>query len=481
MKKQAPAKTEPMLPERSMPSSADAERAVLGAILLSNEAILQTGSLQPEDFYLDSHRIIFSRMKQMAQHNMAIDLITLMNVLSKKKEVDVVGGHAYLFSLTDGLPYRRSIESWVRIVKDKAILRGIINASNCAVDSAMSEADTAQEVLADLGNKLIELGKPAAIQEALPATVDRVLERIVQKKYSGESCSGLTTGVTKLDELTNGISPTEYIIIGARTGHGKSLFVRQIILENAVMGVPCALMNYEMSKENSVECWLSAFSGIEFDHIRKPKFVSDEQLELLGTRAQEFKVLPITIDDCPGVELDELCARIRGHILRGAKLIVVDYLQLVRCRQFRNDRYAAVTEVSGRLRDISFQTGVPIIALSQLSRPEKGRENSEPTLFDLKECGNIENDSFQVWLLFRPKERDQVTGRLVFTGEDWVLVAKNRNGEPGNVPVVCRARYMRIGSREHTIVQPTPMDNPANVVPPVDYMQQAEMEMDSGN
>jgi replicative DNA helicase len=162
----------------------------------------------------------------------------------------------------------------VRIVKDKAILRGIINASNCAVDSAMSEADTAQEVLADLGNKLIELGKPAAIQEALPATVDRVLERIVQKKYSGESCSGLTTGVTKLDELTNGISPTEYIIIGARTGHGKSLFVRQIILENAVMGVPCALMNYEMSKENSVECWLSAFSGIEFDHIRKPKFVS---------------------------------------------------------------------------------------------------------------------------------------------------------------------------------------------------------------
>jgi hypothetical protein len=156
------------------------------------------------------------------------------------------------------------------------------------------------------------------------------------------------------------------------------------------------------------------------------------------------------------------------------KLVVVDYLQLVRCRQFRNDRYAAVTEVSGRLRDISFQTGVPIVALSQLSRPEKGRENAEPTLFDLKECGNIENDSFQVWLLFRPKERDQVTGRYVFSGEDWVLVAKNRNGEPGNVPVVCRARYMRIGSREHTIVQPTPTDNPANIVPPVDYMQQAD-------
>jgi replicative DNA helicase len=231
-----------------------------------------------------------------------------------------------------------------------------------------------------------------------------------------------------------------------------------------------------------VQCFLATWAEINFSDTLDPQFLKMGEIEKLAVAASEFGALPIDIIDVAGIDLGELEAQCKWRIANGAGLILVDYLQLVRVRGMK-ERYDRVTAVSASLRDLPKMKPwlCPIIALSQLSRPEKGRENQEPTLYDLKESGNIENDAVQVWLIYRPQQRDEVTDRKVWTGVDWIIVGKNRFGPQGHVPVRYNGPHLKFVPREVISTLLEAVTTPATPAPDVTQGHFAEWEQGNDN
>jgi replicative DNA helicase len=426
-----------------MPASLDAERSILGAVLLDNTAYNEAAeSLKPDDFSLDSHRRIFARMMDLMETGRPIDIITITEELSKKKEVEAVGGVAYLSSLTDGVPARPSIEQYVKIVKDKALLRGLIHACTSAIARASEQAEDATEIIDAAESAIFQIAEDRLGMGFLGITdivkqsfgsIDKLYER-------GQRITGLETHYEKLDEMTSGLQSSDLVIIAARPSMGKTAFAINIaenaaVRDKKVVGV----FSLEMSREALLLRMLCSQSRVD-SHKLRTGFLGREDYGKLVQGMAALAEAPIFIDDSPGISITEMRAKARRLMQSQGRLdmVVVDYLQLVSGgggRRYEN-RTQEVSAVSRGLKALAKELRCPVVALSQLSRaPEsRGKGEQRPQLSDLRESGSIEQDADVVAFIFREEyymRREDVPPELEGVAE--IIIAKQRNGPTGSI------------------------------------------------
>jgi replicative DNA helicase len=428
--------------DRGLPSSVDAERTILGAILLDNTACNEAAeSIRPDDFYLDAHRRIFSRMMELSERGAAIDIITLTEELGRKKEVESVGGVAYISSLIDGVPHQPSIEQYVKIVKDKSLLRNLIHASNNAIARALEQSDTAAEIIDSAESAIFQIAEDRINQGfvGIPQIVKDSFGSIDNLYQRGQRITGLETHYDKLDEMTSGLQKSDLVIIAARPSMGKTAFAINIAENAAVMdNKVVAVFSLEMSRESLVLRMLCSQSRVD-SHKLRTGFLSREDFGKLTSGLESLAHAPIFIDDTPGISLSEMRAKVRRlqQSQKRLDMIIVDYLQLMSAappgggKRYEN-RTQEVSAISRGLKALAKEMRVPVIALSQLSRAPEGRTgNNRPQLSDLRESGAIEQDADVVAFIFREEVYKQDDPELEGLAE--IIIAKQRNGPTGTI------------------------------------------------
>lgn len=424
--------------DRGLPASPEAERSILGAILLDNNLQNEAlSTLKAEHFFLDAHRRIYQRIADLSESNRPIDIVTLTEELLRHKELDAVGGAGYLASLTDGVPRRSSLEHYVRMVRDKAMLRNLIHAANSVISQALEQSTTAAEVIDAAESSIFNISEERSgdqltdiktiAQESFGGDLDKLFQR-------GGRVTGLETYFSDLDDLTSGLQKSDLIIIAARPAMGKTAFAINIAENAAIMGhKTVAVFSLEMSKEALLNRMLCSQAKVDA-HKMRTGFLAKEDWGKLRIAFDKLIQAPIYIDDTPGISLTELRAKARRKAMDkdGLDLVVVDYLQLMSAsapggRRYEN-RTQEVSAISRGLKGIAKELKVPVIALSQLSRaPEtRGGKDSEPKLSDLRESGSIEQDADIVMFIYRPEYYDHDNPEL--EGKAKIIIAKQRNG-----------------------------------------------------
>jgi replicative DNA helicase len=446
--------------ERGLPASIDAERSILGAVLLDNHSYNEAAEkLHADDFALDSHRRIFSRMSELIDAGRAVDIVTLAEELAKRKEVEAVGGVAYLASLTEGLPRRISIEEYVRIVKDKSLLRQLINICSTAITRAADQGEEALEVLNAAESGLLEVTERGITRgfASIPEIVSGSFGTIDNLFKEGQrEVTGLATHFIDFDKMTSGLQKSELIIIAARPSMGKTAWAINIAQNAAIQGSKVvAIFSLEMSKESLLRRMLASQSLVDSQKIQKGYFTGEDQRKL--TVALEHLVeSKMFIDDTPGISLTEMRAKARRlRQMNGAlDLIVVDYLQLMTAapvgasgaKRYEN-RTQEVSAISRGLKALAKELQVPVIALSQLSRASEQRGgDKKPMLSDLRESGSIEQDADVVAFIHREAyyNRDE-NGQPDPDTENKaeIIIAKQRNGPTGSVHLAYLSKCTR--------------------------------------
>ncbi len=438
--------------DRGLPASPDAERSILGGILLDN--FLQNeaaAALQPEHFFLDSHRRIYQRMLDLNEFGKPIDIISLADELGRHKELESVGGVAYLTSLTDGVPRRQSIEHYIRLVKDKALLRGLIHAANGMITKALDQEDDTVDVLdaaeaslfalteARIGQDLMALKD--IVKESFPGGLDTLYE-------AGRRITGVETHYVDLDELTSGLQPSDLVIVAARPSMGKTALAINMAENVAILGgQPVAIFSLEMSREALLRRMLCSQSRVD-SHKFRTGFLGKDDLAKIRNGLDALLQAPLYIDDTPGISLTELRAKARRlKHTTGLGMIVVDYLQLMSATAPGGKRYEnrtqEVSAISRGLKAIAKELKVPMVALSQLSRaPEtRGTKDNEPKLSDLRESGSIEQDADVVMFIYRPEyyNRDDPT----VENKAKIIISKQRNGPTDTIQLAYIKQWTR--------------------------------------
>jgi replicative DNA helicase len=426
--------------EKGLPSNVDAERFVLGSILLDEgQYILTAGALEPSDFSLDKHQRIFLRMGELHERGERIDRVTLANDLMRYNELESCGGLSYLVSLDDGLPQIFNLESYVRIVKEKSILRRIVFASQALMNRALMGEENADEILAGAEDTLLKLGE-ARTKAGLVSP-----QQIIDEYQGGlnafldpsKRVKGLSTGFYKLDEMTGGLHRGELIILAARPSMGKTAMALNIAAHAATrLEKAVAVFSLEMSKESLLTRMLCAAARVD-SHRFRAGYLNQEERRSLQRAAAELVEAPLYVDDTAGANLMDIHAKLRRlKSERGAlDLVIVDYLQLMSGRGRFENRNAEVSALSRGLKLLAKELDVPMLVLSQLSRaPETRQGDHRPQLSDLRESGSIEQDADLVGFIFREEvyKRDREDLR----GLAELIVAKQRNGPVGIINLI---------------------------------------------
>src|SRR5438552_12627959 len=420
----------------SLPANVEAERSILGASLLDNLASNQAAEhLRPEDFSLDSHRRIYARMIDLAESSRPIDIITLVEELGRNKELQAIGDMANVSSLLDGVPDRPSIEHYVKIVRDKALLRGLIQAANAAIARAADQSDAAEDILNDAEAAIFGLSEKRigrgflGVQEIVKdsfGSVDALLQR-------GQRITGLATHYNDLDEMTSGLQKSDLVILAARPSMGKTAFAMNIA-ENAAIddGKVVGIFSLEMSSEALLQRLLCSRAIVDAHKMRTGSLWRDDMQKVVRAM-EELAQSHLYIDDTPGLSISEMRAKARRLKQSQGRLdmLVVDYLQLMSggSKRFEN-RTQEVSSISRGLKALAKGLGVPVLALSHLSRaPESRGGDHRPQLSDLRESGSIEQDADLVMFIFREEIYKQDDPDL--KGRAEIIIAKQRNGPIG--------------------------------------------------
>ncbi len=441
--------------DRGLPANVDAERAILGAVLLENSTYNQAAELLgAEDFSLDSHRRIYLRMMDLAESGRAIDFVTLTEQLGQHNEIESVGGTTYVMSLTDGLPRVRNIEHYVKIVKDKALLRGLIHAANSAIEQAYAQDAPAEEIVDAAESAIFQIAEKRIGQGFLPIPeIVRTSFGTIDNLFRSEHITGLATHFQRLDELTSGLQKSDLIVVAARPSMGKTAFAINIaenvaVRDDKVVGV----FSLEMSRESLLLRLLCSQATVDSHKLRTGFWSRDDRAKLMDAFGRLAEA-PIFIDDTPGISISEMRAKCRR--LQQARerldLVIVDYLQLIAGspptggRRYEN-RTQEVSAVSRGLKALAKELRCPVIALSQLSRaPETRGGNNRPQLSDLRESGSIEQDADVVAFIFREEvykpDDDDLKGKAE------LIIAKQRNGPTDTVPLVFRKALTKFVDR----------------------------------
>lgn len=419
---------------RKLPSNVDAERAILAAILLNDEhlhSIIE--ALSAQDFYQNSHKIIFQALVDLSQQRKRVDLVTLQDFLEKNNLLEELGGTSYLLSLQEDIPAIGMINQHAALVKEKSVLRELISSATSIITNCYDQDQQQIDVMLDYAEKTIfQISNKRTNQSFVQLNIwlKKTFEYLSDIKSNSKGITGISSGYKQLDAMTSGFQKSDLIIIAARPSMGKTAFGLSLASQAANQGHTVGFFSLEMSAEQLTLRLLSAQARIPHHHIRNASISSDEWLELTNVAAH-LAAMKLFIDDTPMLELMDLRAKARKlkaeHQL---SFLVVDYLQLIRTTKKYENRHQEVSEISRSLKALAKELEIPIIALAQLSRAVDSRMDKRPILSDLRESGAIEQDADVIGFIYRdvvynPETEDPARAELI--------ISKQRNGPTGTV------------------------------------------------
>jgi replicative DNA helicase len=431
--------------ERSLPSSVDAERSLLGSILVNNENYYRVVEfLRPEDFYLDSHRVIFRNMTTLMENSRAIDLITLQDELLRAASLESSGGIGYLSALLEGIPHLVNIDHYIEIVRDKALLRQMISTASKTIAECFDQAEPADAILDQAEQALFNLSEHrtksgfVAVQE-MHEEAQRLLTKLYEDK---EMITGVPTGFTDLDRMTSGFQPGDLVILAARPSMGKTALALNVAEHVALKrSLPVGIFSLEMSKQQLLMRFLCAESLVDAHKVRTGYIGKDDFRQLIDALGSVTRA-PLYIDDSSSLTIMEMRAKSRRlKAEHGLSLLIVDYLQLMSGYGRVENRVQEISGISRGLKALAKELEVPIIALSQLSRaPEQRQGDHRPQLSDLRESGSIEQDADVVLFIYREEvyKKDEET-----EGKADLIISKQRNGPIGTVKLAFLKQYTK--------------------------------------
>ena len=430
--------------EKTLPHNAEAERTVLGAVLVDGTAFNSAAEiLTRDDFYREGHRRIFDAMAALAERSATIDLVTVKDELAKSAALEAVGGAAYVAGLVDGMPRIVNVEAWSRIIKEKAALRNLIHASNRIVQSCY-EAEDEPAVILDRAEKAIfDIAEHRLRQGfiGIREIVKESFRTIDQLSQSKELVTGLPTGFVDLDERTSGLQKGDLIIVAARPAMGKTSFCLNIAqYASARTGDTVGIFSLEMAKEQLVLRMLCADARVDAHRLRTGNLQEKDWTRLAKAYA-DLSASKIFIDDSASLtplEMRAKCRRLKAE--HGLGLVMVDYLQLVSAPGRAENRQQEIASVSRSLKGLAKELSVPVVALSQLSRAPEARTEKRPQLSDLRESGALEQDADVVMFIYREEEYKPTEENR---GVAEIIIGKQRNGPTGMLKLAFIKEYTR--------------------------------------
>ncbi|MFH1752828.1 MAG: replicative DNA helicase [Candidatus Omnitrophota bacterium] len=431
--------------EKSLPQNIEAEIAVLGSMIIDKDAIaMAIPMLSPEAFYSDSHQKIFSSVIMLYDNNKAVDVLTLVEDLKRKGELEKIGGASYIAGLTSVIPTAANIEHYAKIVKEKSVLRSLITTSTSIIQDCYTHRvdvddllDKAETMIFDISSKKHLQTKSIQIKEIIKSSIETI-DSLYQRK---ENITGVPTSFHELDVMTAGLQKSDLIVIAGRPSMGKSALAASIAEHAGVVEkIPVAFFSLEMSKEQLVQRMLCSHARVNAHKVRTG-FLSQSDWPRLTNAAGKLSEAPIFIDDTPGISSLELRAKARRlKAQHDIQLIVVDYLQLMQGHGRQENRQQEISELSRSLKALARELNAPVISISQLSRAVEQRSDHRPQLSDLRESGAIEQDADLVLLLLREEYYNPTEENK---GIAEVIIAKQRNGPVGSVKLAFIAEYAR--------------------------------------
>jgi len=434
--------------DRTLPHNLEAEKSVLGAILINNQAFNQAAEvIDAEDFFRDAHRRIFEKMVSLTDRSQPVDLVTLKDELTRSGELEDVGGPAYISSLTDGVPRSANIEYYSRIVKEKSTLRRLIQSANEVLGRAYEAEQDADTLLDEAERSIFQIAEHRMRSGfvRLSALVDSGYTLIEQLQQHKGLVTGVPSGFTDLDEMTSGFQSSDLVIVAARPSMGKTSFVLNVALHCGIHAAKSVgVFSLEMSKEQLFLRMLTSEARVDAHRFRGGYLGEQDYARLVDAfaRLHEARVF---IDDTPSIGILEMRAKARRLKLEhGLDMLVVDYLQLMQGRGRFDNRQQELAAISRSLKILAKELNIPIVALSQLSRAPEARGDHRPQLSDLRESGALEQDADVVLFIFR-EDMYAAAGeaRPDHEGTAEIIVGKQRNGPTGVVRLAFLKQYTR--------------------------------------
>jgi replicative DNA helicase len=433
--------------EKGLPHNLEAERSVLGAIMLDNGLLNQAIELlKADDFYLGSHRSIFQHMLNLSEKSKAVDFITLTDELRRAGQLESVGGAAFISSLIDGVPRLANIEYYARIVQERATLRNLIKRSHAIINSCYDQPEDVDTILDSAERAIFELAEAKIRSGFVPLNeiAKRTLKKIEIASKRKNMVTGIPTGFTRFDELTSGLQPSDLVVVAARPSMGKTAFSLNIATHAALAaGKSVGMFSLEMSSDQLLLRMICSEAEIDAHKLRTG-YLSKDEWSRIPRILGELSQAKMFIDDTAGINLLEMrakCRRLKAE--HGLDMVIVDYLQLMSGGKTRyENRQQEISSISRGLKGLAKELDVPVVALSQLSRaPELRTGDHRPQLSDLRESGSIEQDADLVAFIFREElyKKDD----LEKEGLAEVIIGKQRNGPIGSVQLAFRKQFTR--------------------------------------
>lgn len=432
---------------KMQPNDIIAEQAVLGSMLKDQEAVTSAIEvLKIDDFYRNDHKEIFGAMYDIYNSGGNIDMVTVQNELTIRGVSEKVGGLAYLSTIMDSVPTTSNIESYVKIVEEKATIRGLIKSANDILKMGYSGTENADNVVEQAEKSIFNVLQNRnsrgynSLKEILMLSFDKLEDMFKNKR----KLAGTESGFIDLDKKISGLKPTELLIIAARPAMGKTSFVLNVATSVAMKSkVPVMVFSLEMGKEQMTNRILCSESEVDSMKFQNADLNNDEWLKL-GEASSKLADIPLYIDDTPGLSSVELRAKCRkAKLEKNIGLVIIDYLQLMEAKTKSPSRQQEISEISRSLKILAKELNVPVIALSQLSRATESRTDHKPMLSDLRESGAIEQDADIVMFLHREDYYNPETEKKNIAE---VIIAKNRSGSTGTVELAWIGQYTKFGN-----------------------------------
>ena len=428
------------------PQNIEAEKAVLGAMLIKKDAIIEVQEiLRPEDFYREAHKVAYEAMLKLTDNEEAVDIVTLTEELRKEEQLERVGGVRFVTDIANTVPTAANISYHAKIVKEKAELRRLIDAATAIAAAAYEDTDEVANIMDDAEKRILAVaaGQSTDGFEPMKTILLRTFDRINDLYDSKGNITGISTGFKDLDNLTSGLQPSDLVLVAARPSMGKTAFTLNMASYIGLHNLgTVAFFSLEMSKEQLMQRMLCSEGGIDAQRLRTGQLEDEEWTRLVET-ANRLNNAPIFIDDTAGITVMEMRSKARRlKAEHGLSVIFIDYLQLMQGRPSKNsdNRQQEISEISRSLKALARELNVPVIALSQLSRSVESRQVKRPMLSDLRESGSLEQDADIVMFLYREDYYDKDTEAKNITE---VIIAKHRNGPVDTIKLFFQKEFTK--------------------------------------
>lgn len=435
-------------PLKRPPHSVEAEQSIIGGLMLENQAWDKINSkVCEEDFYRTEHRILYRAIVTLANKNQPFDVVTLLDTLKSNNALDDAGGEAYLFELANNTPSVANVAAYADIVREKSVQRQLIAVATDIADSAYNPGSRDVPELLDFAESKVFAIAEQTPSDGGPEIIKSILVRAVEKidalYHSGDSITGLATGLADLDEMTSGLQPSDLVIVAGRPSMGKTTLVMNMAEHAAIKAnKPVLVFSMEMPADSLAMRMMSSLGRIDQHRIRTGK-LDDDDWPRVTSAVHMLSEASLFIDDTPALSPAEMRARARRLVKEQGPLglIVVDYLQLMKVPGFKADnRTAEISEISRSLKSLAKELEVPVIALSQLNRSLEQRQDKRPVMSDLRESGAIEQDADLICFIYRDEVYNEDSPDK---GTAEIIIAKQRNGPIGKVRVAFLGKYTR--------------------------------------